>query len=162
MPDAAPDLVKLEDITSEFDDLNGHDTIYRTAYGYVVKVKTVEIPHQCGATCYRATASLCDPDTSKAHRIGGRPFVLHWHHDALIYPWCSLPEDILARINEARAIVVGYAEMAALHHHQRQRIPGVKLLPIGVPDLTPPRIPPPATPVPNWSAAAAASWPATA
>ncbi len=72
-----PPIAELEELDrSGFADLNPYDRIYRTASGYVVKVRLLHHRYTPGWLIYKLSGSWVDENTGKAHPHGDGHFIV--------------------------------------------------------------------------------------
>ena len=118
----------VTDLTPETPDLNPNDRVYRSANGYVVKVKVVNVPTGDPARLnFVVSGSWCDEETAKALPHAGGPkdrFILSRE----LAPHSDTPTDDLAGlIEEARQDMVRRVEQAAANEFARRALTGVAL-----------------------------------
>lgn len=112
----------IEDVSARFAGLKPSDRVFRSASGYLVKVRTLRgAGEDATALHFRLTGALCGDDgKALPHGDGyfiGAPHALTIHAESTV--------DLAAEILAARELIVRRMETAALHHAAAQALEGV-------------------------------------
>jgi hypothetical protein len=158
-------LSPLEDISAKIGDLNAEDRVFRTANGYVVKVKHRLHVKTADMVAFKLTGSLCDERGKALEAPAGfhpatsplRHWILDGEYAHLVVRMFHAPdvhpgepygteeargrslEDLIAT---GRDVVVRNVEQAAIAHAEAEAVAGLGPLTPSPPNVIPP--PPPA------------------
>lgn len=115
------------DVTTQFDDVNPYDRLYRCKRGHVVKIRVTDRSASPSALTFEVTGSWADEGTGKARSFDTASLFIVSPHELTIR--AETETHVGAEVEKARLQMVERVSLAAANHIARQALQGVRATP---------------------------------